>query len=148
MTSQIDTSISEFLSRWTLAELNGNASAMKDLLADDFVGVGPLGFLLSKQAWLERFGTHGLHYDGFQLEDRRGPRLRRRRGSDGAAGRPRYACRQPDPARDARLADAGQAVGKLAAGQRAHELHGRDAGLAAAAGAPALRQARDFGGEV
>jgi ketosteroid isomerase-like protein len=69
MTTKIDTSVSEFLSRWTRAELDGNSGAMNDLLVDDFIGVGPLGFLLSKQAWRDRFGPQGLHYDGFQLED-------------------------------------------------------------------------------
>lgn len=69
MTSQRDTGISDFLSRWTQAELSGDTGAMNDVLADDFVGVGPLGFLLSKPDWVGRFGPQGLHYDEFHLED-------------------------------------------------------------------------------
>ena len=69
MTTQIDTSVQEFLSRWTRTELNGETGAMNDLLVDDFIGVGPLGFMLSKSDWLGRFGPQGLHYDGFHLED-------------------------------------------------------------------------------
>jgi Domain of unknown function (DUF4440) len=36
-------------------------------VADDFVGVGPLGFMLTKQQWLGRFAG-GLSYDSFALE--------------------------------------------------------------------------------
>jgi hypothetical protein len=37
-------------------------------LTDDFVGVGPLGFLLNKQQWLGRFAG-GLSYESFALDE-------------------------------------------------------------------------------
>jgi ketosteroid isomerase-like protein len=39
------------------------------LLSDDFVGIGPLGFMLNKEQWLGRYIGGGLHYDAFALEE-------------------------------------------------------------------------------
>jgi ketosteroid isomerase-like protein len=64
MTQTID----QFLAEWTSAERSGDTSRLDDLLFDDFLGVGPLGFVLPKQAWLARFGG-GLAYDRFELEE-------------------------------------------------------------------------------
>jgi len=36
---------------------------------DDFVGVGPVGFQLSKQAWLQRQTGGDLHYDQLDLDE-------------------------------------------------------------------------------
>ena len=58
-----------FLSQWSAAERNGDTTALASLLTDDFLGVGPLGFVLAKEAWLERYATGGLKYDSFELED-------------------------------------------------------------------------------
>jgi ketosteroid isomerase-like protein len=60
--------IDQFLGGWTSAERRGDISRLDTLLSDDFVGVGPLGFVLPKQAWLGRFGG-GLAYDRFELEE-------------------------------------------------------------------------------
>jgi ketosteroid isomerase-like protein len=64
MTQTID----QFLGDWTGAERTGDAGRLDDLLTDDFLGVGPLGFVLSKPAWLARFAG-GLAYDHFELEE-------------------------------------------------------------------------------
>ena len=41
----------EFLSEWAAAEQAGDTSALEMLLADGFMAIGPLGFILPKQAW-------------------------------------------------------------------------------------------------
>jgi ketosteroid isomerase-like protein len=64
MTQTID----DFLTDWTDAERSGNASTLESLLTDDFLGVGPLGFVLPKGAWLARFAG-GLAYESFDLEE-------------------------------------------------------------------------------
>jgi hypothetical protein len=46
--------IDSFLDEWTSAERAGDTSALAALLTDDFTGVGPLGFVLPKAAWLAR----------------------------------------------------------------------------------------------
>src|SRR6266571_2873332 len=60
--------IDELLAEWTAAERAGDAAALDKLLTDDFVGVGPLGFTLSKREWLDRYDG-GLRYETFGLED-------------------------------------------------------------------------------
>jgi ketosteroid isomerase-like protein len=53
---------------WTAAEERGDAAYLGGLLTDDFVGVGPLGFMLTKEQWLGRFAG-GLSYESFALEE-------------------------------------------------------------------------------
>ena len=61
--------IEGFLSEWTAAEQSGDAAALDNLLAEDFTGVGPLGFTLSKQEWLARHAGGDLTYRTFELAD-------------------------------------------------------------------------------
>jgi ketosteroid isomerase-like protein len=63
-TTEIDT----FLARWADAERRGDAEQMDELLADDFVGIGPVGFVLDRTTWLSRFGM-GLTYDDLRLDE-------------------------------------------------------------------------------
>lgn len=62
------TDIDQLLSAWTDAERTGDATTLDEILTDDFVGIGPLGFVLDKPAWLTRF-DHGLHYDDLRLDE-------------------------------------------------------------------------------
>lgn len=50
-----DTEIDEFLAAWAAAERDGDTAFLADQLTDDFVGVGPWGFELSKEDWIARF---------------------------------------------------------------------------------------------
>jgi ketosteroid isomerase-like protein len=54
--------------RWAEAEQHNDAGLLDGLLADDFVGVGPAGFVLDHQQWLQRFGN-GLVNSAFAVED-------------------------------------------------------------------------------
>jgi ketosteroid isomerase-like protein len=64
MTEHLDT----FLSTWTTAERAGDTVTLAAVLADDFYGVGPLGFILTKPAWLGRHHD-GLAYENFDLDE-------------------------------------------------------------------------------
>jgi Domain of unknown function (DUF4440) len=63
MTEHIDS----FLSAWARAECAGDTEKLGGFLADDFYGVGPLGFILPRPAWLARHRE--LAYQAFDLEE-------------------------------------------------------------------------------
>lgn len=64
----MDDSIRAFLQQWAAAERAGDATALGELLTEDFVGVGPVGFVLPKAAWIGRH-SQGLHYDAFAVDE-------------------------------------------------------------------------------
>lgn len=51
------TAISELGKRWVEAELAGDIAVMDSLAHRDFLLVGPLGFILDKAQWLERYSS-------------------------------------------------------------------------------------------
>jgi ketosteroid isomerase-like protein len=62
------TEVLDLVRAWAEAEQRNDAGALDGLLADDFVGVGPLGFVLDRQQWLDRFGN-GLENRSFAVQD-------------------------------------------------------------------------------
>ncbi len=61
--------ITNLLEAWAGAELRGDIAFLENLLADDFVGVGPLGFTLTKGEWLARHQSGDLSYDVLTLDE-------------------------------------------------------------------------------
>lgn len=62
--------INDLLDRWTEAELSGSPEAIAAFLDDDYVGIGPFGFTLTKAEWLHRHESGDLKYSQFSLVDR------------------------------------------------------------------------------
>jgi ketosteroid isomerase-like protein len=60
--------LEEFAQEWAAAEQRGDAAFLEGTLTDDFVGVGPLGFMLTKEQWLGRFAG-GLAYESVALDE-------------------------------------------------------------------------------
>jgi len=64
----ITTAITTLLDDWKQAERSGDAERLGALLTDDFVGIGPVGFVLPRDAWLGRLGPD-LQYDQLELDE-------------------------------------------------------------------------------
>jgi ketosteroid isomerase-like protein len=54
---------------WASAERRGEVVELASILSDDFVGVGPLGFLLTKPEWLGRHQSGDLTYEAVELDE-------------------------------------------------------------------------------
>ncbi len=60
--------------RWAQAEQRGDAATLDALSTDDFTLIGPLGFVLDKQQWLDRYRggslvTRSLNWDELSVRD-------------------------------------------------------------------------------
>jgi ketosteroid isomerase-like protein len=65
---QTEQEVTQLADTWATAELQGDTTFLEKLLADDFIGVGPLGFLLTRQEWLARHKEGDLKYTAHTLD--------------------------------------------------------------------------------
>jgi len=68
---QIEQEVAQLVDTWATAELQRDTAFLEKCLSDDFVGVGPLGFLLSKQEWLARHQSGDIKYTAHILDEAR-----------------------------------------------------------------------------
>lgn len=54
---------------WSQAEMGAETATLEAISTSDFVLVGPLGFVLDKQQWLERYRSGDLVTRSLSLED-------------------------------------------------------------------------------
>jgi hypothetical protein len=66
---QTEQEVVQLADTWARAEVQGNTAFLDKLLAEDFVGIGPLGFLLTKQEWLARHQSGEMKYTVHSLEE-------------------------------------------------------------------------------
>jgi uncharacterized protein DUF4440 len=59
----------EAAAAWVAAEASGYAANIDQLISDDFTGVGPLGFVLTRAEWLDRHASGALRYSALRLEE-------------------------------------------------------------------------------
>jgi mannose-6-phosphate isomerase-like protein (cupin superfamily) len=67
--SEAEAEVRRLGQRWADAELRGDADDLEPLLADDFVLVGPLGFVLDRQQYLGSRRSGDLRHTSFVWED-------------------------------------------------------------------------------
>jgi hypothetical protein len=61
--------ILELGARWVRAELAADVETLGTLATDDFHLVGPFGFVLDKQQWLDRYGSGDLRTTALDWRD-------------------------------------------------------------------------------
>jgi len=66
---QIEQEVLRLADTWATAELHGDTAFLERTLSDDFIGIGPLGFMLTKQEWLARHRSGDLKYESFNLDE-------------------------------------------------------------------------------
>lgn len=55
--------------RWAEAEQQGDGTTLDAITTDDFTLVGPVGFVLNKQQWLDRYRTGDLVTDSLLWDE-------------------------------------------------------------------------------
>lgn len=61
--------LEELKREWATAELRGDTAFLGEILADDFVAIGPRGFMLTKEQWLMRHASGNLTYQSLALDE-------------------------------------------------------------------------------
>lgn len=61
--------VEEFGQKWTAAEQRGDVPDLDRMLAADFMLVGPLGFMLTKDQWLGQISSGNLTYDAVTWDE-------------------------------------------------------------------------------
>lgn len=61
--------ITDTLSAWADAERLCDAQTTDAVLTEDFLGIGPVGFQLQKDAWVQRLTDGQLHYEELSLDE-------------------------------------------------------------------------------
>ena len=65
----MENQVTKLVQEWADAEVRSDVVALDHMLADDFIGIGPFGFMLTKEQWLARFRSGELRNESITLEE-------------------------------------------------------------------------------
>src|SRR5438046_9450196 len=68
-TTFVEDDLAELGENLRRAELLGDVVVLGDVLAPDFRGIGPRGFILTKEDWLAKHRTGDLKYEAFERRE-------------------------------------------------------------------------------
>jgi len=68
-TTTTTTAVMALGERWTAAERAGDTEALSAIADDGFRLVGPFGFVLDKEQWLDRYRSGAFHTESLDWED-------------------------------------------------------------------------------
>lgn len=68
---QAEQEVTQLAEAWATAETRGDVAFLERTLTDDFIGIGPLGFMLTKQEWIGRLQSGDLKYESLTLDEAR-----------------------------------------------------------------------------
>ena len=66
---QAEQEVMNLAEAWAAAETRGDVAFLEKTLTDDFIGIGPLGFMLTKHEWIERLRSGDLQYESLTLDE-------------------------------------------------------------------------------
>ncbi|HEU5430058.1 MAG TPA: nuclear transport factor 2 family protein [Thermomicrobiales bacterium] len=61
--------IPDLAQAWAKAERDGDIGFVDRTFTDDFLAVGPRGFVLTKAQWIDRIQSGDLRYESIELDD-------------------------------------------------------------------------------
>jgi ketosteroid isomerase-like protein len=67
--SSTEQELKKLVADWASAESRGDADFLNRTLTDGFVGIGPRGFMLTKEQWLARHRSGDLKYQSFAVDE-------------------------------------------------------------------------------
>jgi ketosteroid isomerase-like protein len=67
--TRVDQELMQIAEGFAAAERQGDTAYMERTLTGDFLAIGPRGFLLNKEQWLQRFTSGSLKYEYLEWDE-------------------------------------------------------------------------------
>ncbi len=67
--TRVEQDLNQMAEDFAAAERQGDTAYMEGTLTDDFIAIGPRGFVLNKEQWLQRFTSGSLRYEYLEWDE-------------------------------------------------------------------------------
>ncbi len=65
----VEAQLKDLVEGWKTAETRGDTAFMQRALTDDFLAIGPRGYMLNREDWVSRYQSGDLKTDALSLDD-------------------------------------------------------------------------------